>query len=224
MKTENFTIKSQEVIQQAFTIAQGNQQQVVENGHLLKSIFLEDENISNFLFKKLNIDLLVFQKALDKIILSYPKVSGGDPYLSNNANKALQKALNYSKEMDDQFISIEHILLGIFAVSENVSQLMKDNGITEKGLKLAIQDLRKGSNVKSQTAEDTFNSLNRFAINLIEQARAGKLDPVIGRDDEIRRVLQILSRRTKNNPILIGEPGRNCTSNIKWGYSGKSQK
>ncbi|OFX88596.1 MAG: ATP-dependent chaperone ClpB [Bacteroidetes bacterium GWF2_33_16] len=207
MKTENFTIKSQEVIQQAFTIAQGNQQQVVENGHLLKSIFLEDENISNFLFKKLNIDLLVFQKALDKIILSYPKVSGGDPYLSNNANKALQKALNYSKEMDDQFISIEHILLGIFAVSENVSQLMKDNGITEKGLKLAIQDLRKGSNVKSQTAEDTFNSLNRFAINLIEQARAGKLDPVIGRDDEIRRVLQILSRRTKNNPILIGEPG-----------------
>ncbi|MDX9697700.1 MAG: Clp protease N-terminal domain-containing protein, partial [Bacteroidales bacterium] len=207
MKTENFTIKSQEAIQQAFTIAQGNQQQAVENAHLIKSIFSEGENISAFLFKKLNVDLLIFQKAIEKIIQSYPKVSGGEPYLSNSANKSLQKALASSKEMGDQFVSIEHILLGILSSGDAVSQLMKDSGITEKGLKLAIHDLRKGSNVKSQTAEDTFNSLNRFAINLIEQARAGKLDPVIGRDDEIRRVLQILSRRTKNNPILIGEPG-----------------
>ncbi|MGE0088674.1 MAG: ATP-dependent chaperone ClpB [Bacteroidales bacterium] len=207
MKTENFTIKSQEAIQQAFNIAQGNQQQAVENAHLVKSIFSEGENISAFLFKKLNVDLIIFQKTIDKIILSYPKVSGGEPYLSNTANKSLQKALAFSKEMGDQFVSIEHILLGILSSGDAVSQLMKDNGISEKGLKLAIHDLRKGSNVKSQTAEDTFNSLNRFAINLIEQARAGKLDPVIGRDDEIRRVLQILSRRTKNNPILIGEPG-----------------
>ncbi|HAN18067.1 MAG: ATP-dependent chaperone ClpB [Bacteroidetes bacterium GWC2_33_15] len=207
MKTENFTIKSQEAIQQAFNIAQANQQQAVENGHLLKGITIEGENISTFLLKKLNVNLLNFQKVLDKIIDSYPKVTGGEPYLSNNANKSLQKALTFSKEMGDQFISIEHVLLGILMSGDNISQLMKDNGINEKELKLAIQELRKGSKVNSQTAEDTFNSLNRFAINLIEQARAGKLDPVIGRDDEIRRVLQILSRRTKNNPVLIGEPG-----------------
>ena len=207
MKTENFTIKSQEAIQQAFTIAQANQQQAVENGHLLKGILTEGENISTFLFKKLNVNLINFRKVLEKIIESYPKVSGGEAYLSNNANKSLQKALSYSKEIGDQFVSIEHILYGILVSGDNIAQLMKDNDINEKELKLAIQDLRKGSKVTSQTAEDTYNSLNRFAINLIENARAGKLDPVIGRDDEIRRVLQILARRTKNNPVLIGEPG-----------------
>ncbi len=207
MKMENFTIKSQEALQQAFTIAQGYQQQAVENGHLLKGILEQGENISNYLLKKLNVNPVSFQQILDKIIESYPKVSGGDPYLSKDANRAVQKAMNVSKEMGDQFVSVEHLLLGILAAGDSVSQLMKDNGIIEKELKLAIKDLRKGSKVDSQTAEDTYNSLNRFAINLIEQARAGKLDPVIGRDEEIRRILQILSRRTKNNPILIGEPG-----------------
>ena len=207
MQQDNFTIKSQEALQQAFTIAQGYQQQAVENGHLLKGILIQGENISNFLLKKLNVNPLSFQKVLDKIIESYPKVTGGDPYLSKDANRAIQKSINISKEMGDQFVSVEHILLGILLAGDAVSQLMKDNGISEKELKLAIQDLRKGAKVDSQTAEDTYNSLNRFAVNLIEQARAGKLDPVIGRDDEIRRILQILSRRTKNNPILIGEPG-----------------
>lgn len=207
MQQDNFTIKSQEALQQAFTIAQGYQQQAVETGHLLKGILTQGENISNFILKKLNVNPMAFQKVLDKIIESYPKVSGGEPYLSKDANRAVQKSLNIAKDMGDQFVSIEHLLLGILLAGDSTSQLMKDNGITEKELKLAIQDLRKGSKVDSQTAEDTYNSLNRFAINLIEQARAGKLDPVIGRDDEIRRVLQILSRRTKNNPILIGEPG-----------------
>ncbi|PLX15231.1 MAG: type VI secretion system ATPase TssH, partial [Marinilabiliales bacterium] len=207
MQLDNFTIKSQEALQQAFTIAQGYQQQAVENGHLVKGILSQGENISTFLLKKLNVNPLNFQQALDKIIESYPKVSGGEPYLSKEANKAVQKSISISKEMGDQFVSIEHLLLGILNAGDHISQLMKDNGIAEKELKLAIQDLRKGSKVDSQTAEDTYNTLNRFAINLIEQARAGKLDPVIGRDDEIRRVLQILSRRTKNNPILIGEPG-----------------
>jgi ATP-dependent Clp protease ATP-binding subunit ClpB len=207
MKFDQFTIKSQEAIQQAFTIAQGYQHQSIENGHLLKGILSQGENLSNFLLKKLNVNPVNFENVLDKIVESYPKVSGGEPYLSKEANQSLQKATNFSKEMGDQFVSVEHILLGILKSGDAVAQLMKDNGITDKDLKNAIQDLRKGSKVDSQTAEDTYNSLNRFAINLIEQARAGKLDPVIGRDDEIRRVLQILSRRTKNNPILIGEPG-----------------
>ena len=207
MKFDQFTIKSQEAIQQAFTVAQGYQHQAIENGHLLKGILSQGESITNFLLKKMNVNPVNFEKVLDKIVESYPKVSGGEPYLSKEANQSLQKAMNISKEMGDQFVSIEHILLGILQSGDAVAQLMKDNGIREKDLKIAIQDLRKGSKVDSQTAEDTYNSLNRFAINLIEQARAGKLDPVIGRDDEIRRVLQILSRRTKNNPILIGEPG-----------------
>ncbi|MFP4023344.1 MAG: ATP-dependent chaperone ClpB [Thiohalospira sp.] len=207
MKLDQFTIKSQEAIQQAFTIAQGYHHQAIENGHLLKGILSQGENLYNFLLKKLNVNPVNFENVLDKIVESYPKVSGGEPYLSKEANQSLQKATNLSKEMGDQFVSVEHILLGILKSGDAVAQLMKDNGITEKDLRNAIQDLRKGSKVDSQTAEDTYNSLNRFAINLIEQARAGKLDPVIGRDDEIRRVLQILSRRTKNNPILIGEPG-----------------
>jgi len=207
MQLDNFTIKAQEAIQQASVIAQGYQQQAIENGHLLKGVLTQGENISAFLLKKLNVNPVTFQQVLDKIIESYPKVSGGEPYLSREASRSVQKAVQLSKEMGDQFVSIEHLMLGILLSGDNVSQMMKDNGITEKELKLAIKDLRKGSKVDSQTAEDTYNSLNRFAINLIEQARAGKLDPVIGRDEEIRRVLQILSRRTKNNPILIGEPG-----------------
>jgi len=207
MNLNNFTIKSQEVIQQAFTIAQGYNHQAVENGHLFKGILSTDENVTSFLLKKLDVNLANFELVLNRIIDSYARVSGGEQYLSKDANKSLQKALNYSKDFGDQFVSIEHILLGILASGDNVAQMMKDNGISEKDLKAAIKELRKGSKVDSQTAEDTFNSLARFAINLNVQARSGKLDPVIGRDEEIRRILQILSRRRKNNPILIGKPG-----------------
>ncbi len=207
MNFNNYTIKSQEALQQAFVIAQGYNNQAVENGHILKGIISQSENITSFLLNKLGVSLRGFEQVLNKTIESYPKVSGGEQYFSASANKSFQKAMNYAKEFGDQFISVEHILLGILASGDEISQLMKDHGITEKELKLAINELRKGSKVDSQTAEDTYNSLNRFAINLNEMARNGKLDPVIGRDDEIRRILQILSRRTKNNPVLIGEPG-----------------
>jgi ATP-dependent Clp protease ATP-binding subunit ClpB len=207
MNLNNFTIKSQEAIQQAFVIAQGYNNQAVENGHIMKGILSQSENVTSFLLNKLGVNLPRFEQVLNKIIESYPKVSGGEQYLSSSANKSLQKAMNYAKEFGDQFISVEHILLGILASGDDISRMMKDHEITEKELKLAISELRKGSKADSQTAEDTFNSLNRFAINLNEMARNGKLDPVIGRDDEIRRILQILSRRTKNNPVLIGEPG-----------------
>ena len=207
MNLNNFTIKSQEAIQQAFTIAEGNQQQAIENGHLLKGMMMQGENASHFLLKKLNVNIPVFENALSRIIESYPKVSGSEPYLSKDANRSLQKAIRFAKDFGDQFVSLELLYLGVLASGDQVSQMMKDSGITEKEFKLAITELRKGSKVESQTAEDTFNSLNRFAINLNEMAGAGKLDPVIGRDEEIRRILQILSRRTKNNPILIGEPG-----------------
>ncbi|MDP4226304.1 MAG: Clp protease N-terminal domain-containing protein, partial [Bacteroidota bacterium] len=207
MNTDNFTIKSQEAIQQAFTIAQGHGQQAVETGHLLKGIIETSESLISFLMNKLGANLNRISSVLDKIIESYPKVSGGEPYLSNDASNALMKAMNFSKEYGDQFVSVEHLFLGILALGDSISQMLKDNGISKSDLAKAIKELRKGSKVTSQTAEDTFNSLNRFAINLNEKARQGKLDPVIGRDEEIRRVLQILSRRTKNNPILIGEPG-----------------
>ncbi|PRY95995.1 ATP-dependent chaperone ClpB [Marinilabilia salmonicolor] len=205
MNLNQFTIKAQEAIQQAFQIAGGYQHQAIENGHLLKGLLEVEENITRFLFNKMGVGQLT--PVLDKMIESYPKVSGGDPYLSREANESLQKAVTFSKEMGDQFASIEHMLLGILKSGDQVSKMMKDAGVTEKGLKQAIEELRKGSKVESQSAEDAFNALGRFAIDLNEQARSGKLDPVIGRDDEIRRILQILSRRTKNNPILIGEPG-----------------
>ncbi len=212
MNLNNFTLKAQEAVQQAANIAQGYEHQAIENGHLLKGMLNEGENIISFLFNKLNVNVANLEKILDSIIQSYPKVSGGEQHLSTGANKALQKALSYSKEFKDQFVSIEHILLGILTAGDSVSQMLKDQGISEKELKEAIQQLRKGSRVESQTAENTFNALERFAINLNEQARTGKLDPVIGRDEEIRRVLQILSRRTKNNPVLIGEPGTGKTA------------
>ncbi|MCK3685634.1 ATP-dependent chaperone ClpB [Maribellus sp. YY47] len=212
MNLNNFTIKSQEAIQQAFQIAQGNNQQAIETGHLMRGLLHSAENVTEFLLKKLGVNTGIFQQALNKIVESYPKVSGGEQYLSPGANQALQKALGLAQEMGDQYVSVEHILLGLLEVKDAVSSLMKDTGITAKDLKLAIEELRKGSKVDSQTAEDKFNSLNRFAINLNERARSGKLDPVIGRDDEIRRILQILSRRTKNNPILLGEPGTGKTA------------
>ncbi|KJF42513.1 ATP-dependent chaperone ClpB [Draconibacterium sediminis] len=212
MNFNNFTIKSQEAIQQAFQIAQGNNQQAIESGHILRGVLHSAENVTEFLLKKLDVNVPVFKQALDQIIQSYPKVSGAEQYLSSGANQALQKALGLAQEMGDQYVSVEHILLALLEVKDNTSRLMKDNGITKKELKLAVEELRKGSKVDSQTAEDKFNSLNRFAINLNERARSGKLDPVIGRDDEIRRILQILSRRTKNNPILLGEPGTGKTA------------
>jgi ATP-dependent Clp protease ATP-binding subunit ClpB len=207
MNLNNFTIKSQEAVQQAMQIATINSQQAIENGHLLKGIIAVDENVTPFILKKLNVNTAMFIKVLDKIVEGYPKVSGGQPYLSNAANQAVAKASSYLKEFGDEFVSIEHLLLGIFASKDTISQLLKDNGVTEKDLKAAISELRKGAKVTSQSAEETYNVLNKYAINLNEQAKKGKLDPVIGRDEEIRRVLQILSRRTKNNPILVGEPG-----------------
>ncbi|MGB4328933.1 MAG: ATP-dependent chaperone ClpB [Tenuifilum sp.] len=207
MNLNNFTIKSQEVIQKAVEIAHGYSHQAVEPAHLLRAILDEGENITGFLLRKLGVNPGTFDAVLNRMLDSMPKVSGGEQFLSSATNRVLQKALEYSKAMGDQFISVEHILLGLVAAGEQVGQLMKDAGITEKELKQAIAELRKGAKVDSQTAEDTYNALNRFAINLNEMARTGKLDPVIGRDEEIRRVLQILSRRTKNNPILIGEPG-----------------
>ncbi len=207
MNLNNFTIKSQEAIQQAVQLATINGNQAIENGHILKAILEVDENVAPFILKKLNINAAIFDKTLDSILKSYPKVSGAQPYLSNGANQTIAKATGYLKEFKDEFVSIEHLLLGILASGDSIAGMMKDAGFNEKDLKSAIKELRKGASVTSQSQEETYNSLNKYAINLNAQAQAGKLDPVIGRDDEIRRVLQILSRRTKNNPILVGEPG-----------------
>ncbi len=212
MNLNNFTIKAQEVIQQAFTIAKGNQQQAVETGHLLKALFSEAEDVTGFLLSKLGAQAKAIEQTVDRLIARYPKVTGGEPYLSQQAGKVLTKSLSLSQDGGDQFVSAEYILAGLLDSGDEVARLLKDNGITEKSIKAAIADLRKGQKVTSPEAESTFDSLNRFAINLNQQARAGKLDPVIGRDEEIRRVLQILSRRTKNNPILIGEPGTGKTA------------
>jgi ATP-dependent Clp protease ATP-binding subunit ClpB len=207
MNLNNFTIKSQEAIQKATEIATAKQNQSIEPSHLLKGILMVDENVAPYLLRKLNVNLDIFSKELDKSIDSLPKVSGGQQYLSPNSSRALQKATEIASEFKDEFISIEHLLLGILTLNDVTSRLLQNCGVTEKDLKSAIKQLRKGSTVSSQTAEETYNSLNKYAINLNDMARKGKLDPVIGRDEEIRRVLQILSRRTKNNPILIGEPG-----------------
>ena len=207
MNYNNFTIKAQEAVQQAFTIAKGYMHQAVESGHLLKGVISQGENTTNFLLQKMGVNDNDLERILDKIIQSYPSVSGGEQYFSDGANKALSRAFDFSKESGDQFVSVEAIVLGVLMTGDEVSSMMKDFGMNEKDLKMAIKELRKGSKVQSQTADDTFNALNRYAINLNDQARSGKLDPVIGRDDEIRRILQILSRRTKNNPVLIGEAG-----------------
>ncbi|MFI5164292.1 MAG: ATP-dependent chaperone ClpB, partial [Bacteroidia bacterium] len=207
MNLEKFTLKSQESIQQAQQLALGKENQSIENGHILKGILDSDDSVTPFLLKKLNVNISIFTKTLDKIVESYPKVSGGGQYLSQTANQAIAKAQNFAKEFNDEYVSIEHLLLGILSVKDPVSQMMKDSGITEKDLKASIKELRKGEKVTSHSQEETYNALKKYAINFNEQAKNGKLDPVIGRDEEIRRVLQILSRRTKNNPILVGEPG-----------------
>ncbi len=207
MNINNFTIKAQEAIQQAFMIAQENNHQAVDTAHILKGLIEKSGNIIGFLFKKCGININLFNQTLEKIIESYPKVSGGEQYLSPVANKALQKAVDISSKAGDQYVSSEAILQGLLANKDNISQMMKDAGFSENELELAIKEMRKDASINSQSAEETYDALNRYAIDLNDRARQGKLDPVIGRDDEIRRLLQILSRRTKNNPILIGEPG-----------------
>jgi len=207
MNFNQFTLKAQESVQQAQQIATQNGQQAVETGHLLKGVLEIDENVLPFLFKKLSVNTPALLLALDSIIKGYPKVSGASPYLSNPAQAALTKATSLMQEMKDEFVSIEHLALGILSGNDEVSHLLKDSGLNEKDFRAAVAELRKGARVTSQTSEETYNALNKYAKNLNDMARNGKLDPVIGRDEEIRRVLQILSRRTKNNPILIGEPG-----------------
>lgn len=207
MNLNNFTIKAQEAVQKASEIALGNQQQAIETAHLLKGLLTVDENVISYLLKKLNVNINRISEVLDAQIQSFPKVSGSDIYLSSGANTALQKAQSYLKEFKDEFVSVEHILLGLLDAGDKVSSMLKDAGVNQKDLKKAILELRGNARVTDQNAEATYNALNKYARNLNEYAESGKLDPVIGRDEEIRRVIQILSRRTKNNPILIGEPG-----------------
>ncbi|NPA37797.1 MAG: ATP-dependent chaperone ClpB [Chlorobi bacterium] len=213
MKLDKFTIKAQEAIQNAMTLVQQKGHQAVEPGHLLKGMFRTDEAMLNNIFKK--VGMTDIQPVLDRIVDSYPKVSGGQTYLSNTANEVLQKAIAAAESMGDSYVTLEHMLIGLLKTKDQVSNMLKDAGLTEKGLMTAIEELRKGTKATSESAEDTYNTLDRYAINLNEQARNGKLDPVIGRDEEIRRILQILSRRTKNNPILIGEPGVGKTAIVE---------
>ena len=215
MNFENFTIKVQEAIQEAVNLAQRNGQQAIEPEHLICGIMKIGENVTNYIFQKLGVNIQQLTTLLNHQMMSLPKVQGGDPYLSRDANAVLQKSEDYAKEMGDEFVSIEAVLLALFNVKSSVSSILRDTGMTEKELKSAIQELRKGTKVTSKSSEESYQSLSKYAINLCEQARNGKLDPVIGRDDEIRRVLQILSRRTKNNPILIGEPGTGKTAIVE---------
>ena len=207
MNLNNFTIKSQEAIQQAQQIAQGYGHQQIENEHIFKALFEVDENVLPFILKKLNVNITLLKQVLDSTLNSFAKVEGGELMLSRDAGSMLNEASIIAKKMNDEFVSIEHLIVAIFKSKSKIAQILKDQGVTEKGLKAAIEELRKGDRVTSASAEDTYNSLNKFAKNLNQLANDGKLDPVIGRDEEIRRVLQILSRRTKNNPMLVGEPG-----------------
>jgi len=207
MNINKFTIKSQEAIQHSQQLAQSFGQQQIENEHIFKAIFEVDENVAPFILKKLNVNVPLFQQILDSTIQSFPKVSGGEIMLSRTANSTLNEAEIIAKKMNDEFVSIEHLILAIFDSKSKAAQILKDQGVTGKGLKAAIEELRKGERVTSASAEETYNSLNKYAKNLNDLAKNGKLDPVIGRDEEIRRVLQILTRRTKNNPMLVGEPG-----------------
>ena len=212
MNYNNFTIKAQEALQKAITLAQSANQQIIEPTHLLKALMLVGENVTNFLFNKLSVNTRNLELALDREVESYPKVSGGDPMLSRESNAVMQKAADYASKMGDEYVSLEHLLLALLSEKSTASHMLKDAGVSQKHLQMAIDELRKGEKVTSPSAEDTYQSLSKYAENLIEKAREGKLDPVIGRDEEIRRVLQILSRRTKNNPILIGEPGTGKTA------------
>ena len=212
MNFNNFTIKAQEAVQKAIDLAQAGNQQMIEPAHVLKGVMLVGENVTNFLFQKLGVNVRNLETVVDKEIESYPRVSGGEPMLSRETNAVFTKASDFASKMGDQFVSLEHLLLAIISEKNAASQLMKNAGISQNTLQSAINELRKGEKVTSQSAEDTYQALSKYAVNLNERARNGKLDPVIGRDEEIRRVLQILSRRTKNNPILIGEPGTGKTA------------
>lgn len=216
MNFDNYTIKSQEAVQKAVQIAQSNGQQIIENGHLLKAILEVDQNVAGFINKKLSVNEQALATALEAILKGYPKNSNAEnPYLSNGTNMVLNKATNYLKEFGDEYIAIEHILLSLAEGVDNIGQLLKDLGYKKKELIAAIKELRGGNTVKDQNAESKYRSLEKYSINLNERARAGKIDPVIGRDEEIRRVLQILSRRSKNNPILLGEPGVGKTAIVE---------
>ena len=215
MTFDKFTIKAQEAIQEAVNLVQARGQQAIEPEHLLAGILKVGENVTNFLFQKLGVNSRQIEQILESQIASLPKVQGGEPYLSRESNEVLTRAQDYASKGSDEFVSLEPVLLALLTVKSTASRILKDAGITEKELASAVNELRKGEKVTSQNSEDTYQALNKYAKNLIEEARSGKLDPVIGRDEEIRRVLQILSRRTKNNPILIGEPGTGKTAIVE---------
>ena len=212
MNFDNYTIKSQEALQYAQQIAQGYGHQQIENEHLFKAIYEVDENVLPFIFKKINLNTSLLLQLLEKELESFPKVSGGDIMLSKDAMKTLNAAAIIAKKSGGEFVAIEDLFLAIFNSKSKISQILKDQGVSEKDLKASIAILRKGHSVHSQNQEDTYNSLNKYAKNLNQMAKDNRLDPVIGRDEEIRRILQILSRRTKNNPILVGEPGTGKTA------------
>lgn len=215
MNFQNFTIKSQEVVQKAVQIAQSNQNQVLEPVHLLKAVMSDDDSVVKFVFQKLDVAATMIERSLDEQLSRLPKVSGGEPYLSSDSNKVFEKANAFATDNGDQYVTVEAILVGLLSVNSPASKILKDAGATEDALKMAINELRQGRKATGQSAEEQYNALKKYAINLCERAQQGKLDPVIGRDDEIRRVLQILSRRTKNNPILIGEPGTGKTAIVE---------
>ena len=215
MNFNNFTIKAQEALQEAVNLVQQNGQQMIEPAHLMAGVLKVGENVTNFIFQKSGVNVQTFQNLILSEAASRPKVSGGEPYLDRSANEVIQRAMSLSKEMGDEYVSLEPIILALLLVNSSVSKMMKDMGFTEKELRKAIAELRGGQKVNSQSSEDTYQALEKYATNLIEQARSGKLDPVIGRDEEIRRILQILSRRTKNNPVLIGEPGTGKTAIVE---------
>ena len=215
MTFDKFTIKAQEVVQAAANLAQSGGQQAIEPVHLLRGVMDKAKDVAGFIFQKLGINAQQIIQLTDSEISHLPKVQGGQPYLSNDANAVLQKAVDYSQKMGDEFVSVEPILLGLLHVNSTASRILKDAGASENEMLKAVQELRQGESVKSQSADENYQSLEKYAKNLVEQARQGKLDPVIGRDEEIRRVLQILSRRTKNNPILIGEPGVGKTAIVR---------
>ena len=212
MNFENFTIKSQEVVQQAVQLAHSAGNQAIEPVHLLQALMQKGESVIKFIFQKTGVDARMTEMQIDNAIEKLPRVNGGDAFLSRDSNDVLMKALDAAKKLGDEYVTIEALLLALLQVNSSAATILKDNGLTEHELKTAIAELRKGTKATSQSAEESYNALSKYAINLNERARSGKLDPVIGRDDEIRRVLQILSRRTKNNPILVGEPGTGKTA------------
>ena len=215
MNFNNFTIKSQEAVQEAVNLTRARGQQAIDPAHLMAAVMKVGDTVTNFLFQKLGVNAQQITQLVERQMDSLPKVSGGEPYLSRETNEVLQRAVELSKEMGDQYVALEELVLALLVVKSTVGTMLKDAGVTEKELRAAIGELRKGGRVTSQSSEDTYQSLSKYAINLNEAARSGKLDPVIGRDEEIRRVLQILSRRTKNNPILIGEPGTGKTAIVE---------